>query len=205
MKKFGIFVIKPDAINMHDLKIIQNVFDKHGFAKKICFLLKNYCELMQKYREADILFKNSQNAEEEFKGCGVALSAYKQLYANSNGVLVLIPLGKESFKEFYDKANDAKHEIRKKIEEDRGYCFAYTNYLTNPQLTKMSHEVYHELKDKDRKNINKAYINGIHLEDYECLENNFCLNFMVENGVIAKINKIDLNQLTYDLQDGRIY
>lgn len=205
MKKFGIFIIKPDAVNKHDLKIVRNVLDKYGFSKTICFRLKDYCKLMQKYREADILFKNFQNSEAEIKGCGVALSAYKQLYPSSDGFLMLIPLGKESFKEFYDKANVAKREIRKQIEEDRGYCFAYINYLTNPQLTKMSHEEYNKLKDKDRENINKAYINGVHLEDYECLENNFCLNFMVENGVIAKSNKIDLNKLTHDLQDEQIY
>lgn len=200
MKKFGIFVIKPDAINKHDLAVIQGVLDKYGFSKTICFNLKNYCELMQKYREADILFKNFENAAEEIKGCGVALGAYKELYEDSDGLLMLIPLKQESFKQFYDRANIAKREIRSQIEEDRGYCFAYVDYLTNPRLQKMSHQEYQQIKSINRKNINKAYINGIHLEDYECLENNFCLNFMREHGVIAKSNMVDINQLINNLE-----
>lgn len=200
MKKFGIFVIKPDAINKHDLDIIQSVLKKYGFSKIICFRLENYCDLMQKYREEDILFKNLTNAQEEIKCCSVALSAYKQLYGEADGLLMLLPLKQESFKEFFDRANIAKREIRAQIEEDRGYCFAYVDYLTNPKLKQMTHQKYQELKSIDRKNINRAYINGIHLEDYECLENNFCLNFMCEHGVIAKSNMVDLNELINNLQ-----
>lgn len=92
---------------------------------------------MKEYREADILFKICENAEDEIKGCSVAPSAYKQLYADGDGLLVLIPLGQESFKEFYDKANIAKREIRKKIEEECGYCFAYMNYLLADRLPEL--------------------------------------------------------------------
>lgn len=204
MKNFGIFIIKPDAVNEHDLSIIQNVLSKYGFSKTICFRLKNYCVLMQKYRQADIEFKNFENAEAEIKGCSVALSAYKQLYTNADGILMLIPLRNITFKEFYDKANIAKREIRTQIEENRGYCFAYVNYLTQPRLTKLSHEEYRSLKAKDKENINKAYINGIHLEDYQCLENNFCLDFMVDNGVIAKSNMIDINVNIHNSENERL-
>lgn len=200
MKKFGIFVIKPDAINKHDLEIVQSVLEKYGFSRIICFRLENYCDLMQKYREEDILFKNSENAQEEIKCCGVALSAYKELYGDADGLLMLLPLKQESFKEFFDRANIAKREIRSQIEEDRGYCFAYVDYLTNPKLKQMTHQKYQELKGIDRKNINRAYINGIHLEDYECLENNFCLNFMYKQGVVAKSNMVDINELINNLE-----
>ena len=135
----------------------------------------------------------------------MALNAYKELYGDSEGILMLIPLGKKKFRDFFDKANNVKRAIRKKIEEDRGYCFAYVDYLTNPQLTKLTQNEYLELKGKDKNNINKAYINGIHLEDYECLENNFCLNFMIEHGVISKTNKIDINEMLQDFQDEKIY
>ena len=47
----------------------------------------------------------------------------------------------------------AKKEIRQKIEEERGYCFAYVNYLTNPKLTQLSHEEYKLLKDRDRREM----------------------------------------------------
>ncbi len=205
MKKFGIFVIKPDAINEQDLRIIKNVLTSYGFPYNLCFRMKKYCDVMQKYRETDIKFKNYENAEEEIKGCGVALSAYRQLYGSSEGIVMLIPLRKESFKEFYDSANVAKREIRRQIEEGRGYCYAYVDYLTNPHLTKMTLGEYALLKSKDKENINKAYINGIHLEDYECLENNFCLNFMVEHGIITKENKVDIDELLDDMQDERDY
>ncbi len=207
MKKFGIFVIKPDALNEQDLRIIKEGLTSRGFSCDLCFRLKNYCDVMQKYRETDIKFKNKENAEAEIKGCGVALSAYRQLFGSSEGIVMLIPLRKESFKEFYDRADVAKREIRQQIEEKRGYCYAYVDYLTNPHLTKMTLGEYSILKNKDKTNINKAYINGIHLEDYECLENNFCLNFMVENGIISKGNKIDLDSLLDGFQDEdeRIY
>ena len=200
MKKFGIFVIKPDAINGHDLSIIQYVLDQYGFCKTLCFNMANYCDVMTEYRKEDIVFKNFYNAEEEIKGCGVALSAYKELYQDADGLLLLIPLGGETFEEFYDKANKAKKDIRRQIEQDRGYCYAYVNYTTAPKLTKLTHEEYRMLKDKDKSDINKAYINGVHLEDFECLENNFCLNFMVKNGIISKNNKILLQDLILSLQ-----
>ena len=99
----------------------------------------------------------------------------------------------------------AKREIRKQIEGGRGYYFAYVDYLTNPKLTKLSHEEYRHLKDKNKDNINRAYINGIHLEDYDCLVNNYCLNFMVANGVISKSNKIDINEYVQNLNNETIY
>ena len=179
-------------MNKHDLSIIEHVLAEYGFDKTICFVLKNYVELMKKYREADIKFKNFENIETEIKGCGVALSAYEQLFKNANGALILIPLKGQTFREFYDKANAAKKEIRQQIEKDRGYYYAYVDYLTTPTLTKLSHNDYQMLKQKNKSNINKAYVNGIHLEDYECLENNFCLNFMVENGIINRSNIINL-------------
>ena len=200
MKKFGIFVIKPDAINKHDLSIIQETLNKYGFSKSICFNIDNYCELMRKYREADIRFKNLDNAEIEITCCNVALSAYQQLFIKDNALLLLVPLGKESFKDFFDKANFAKREIRKQIEEDRGYYYAYIDYRTSPRLVKLTHEEYKIRKNKDKTDINKAYINGIHLEDYECFESNFCLNFMVENGIIGKSNKVDINELIENLE-----
>ena len=192
MKKFGIFIIKPDAMNDNDLSIIQHVLEKHGFNDTICFVLKNYVEIMKKYREADIRFKNFENIEAEIKGCGVALKAYEQLFKNANGALILIPLINTTFKEFYDEAAIAKKEIRQQIEGDRDYYYAYINYPTSSTLVKLSHNEYKLLKEKDKSSINRAYINGIHLEDYECLENNFCLNFMVENGIINKQNIIKL-------------
>lgn len=205
MKNFGIFVIKPDATNKHDLQIIKDNLNESGFKKVLYFRINNYCQLMKIYREEDIKFKGCDNAEAEIKSCGVALNAYKELYGDSEGILMLIPLGKKKFRDFFDKANNVKRAIRKKIEEDRGYCFAYVDYLTNPQLTKLTQNEYLELKGKDKNNINKAYINGIHLEDYECLENNFCLNFMIEHGVISKTNKIDINEMLQDFQDEKIY
>ena len=93
MKKYGISVIKPDAINNHELLIIQEDFSKYKFTKALYFCIKKYCELMKEYREADILFKNCENAKDEIKGCFVALSAFKQLYADGDGLLVLILLG----------------------------------------------------------------------------------------------------------------
>lgn len=200
MKKFGVFIIKPDAMNKHDLFIIQHILAEHGFDNPICFVVKNYVEVMKKYRESDIKFKNLENAEAELKGCNVALSAYEKLFKNANGALILIPLKNQSFKEFYDEANVAKKEIRQKIENDRGYYYAYVNYLTSPTLTKLSHSEYKLIKERDKANINRAYVNGIHLEDYECLESNFCLNFMVKNGIINKTNIINLENYASGLE-----
>lgn len=191
MKNFGLFVVKPDATNKHDLQIIQSTLIKFKFKKFTCFRLQNYCELMRKYREADIQFKGRDNAETEIKICGVALEAYKQLYDKPEGIVILIPLGKQSFKEFFDKAYMAKQEIRKQIEDERGYCFASIGEA-NPKLVKLSHKEYLELTNNGEPNISKVDINAIHLEDYECLEQNFCLNFMIQQGVIAKQNEIDI-------------
>ena len=44
MKKFGIFVIKPDAINEQDLRIIKNVLTSYGFPYNLCFRMKKYCD-----------------------------------------------------------------------------------------------------------------------------------------------------------------
>ena len=195
MKKFGIFVIKPDAVNKHDLGIIRSVLEENGFGNSICFTIEDYCALMRKYREADIIFKQCENAESEIRGCGVALSAYEQLFPRADGLLLLIPLKDISFKDFYEKADPIKREIRKTIEGDRGYYYAFVDYLTEPKLRKMSHEEYKARKEIEKKNINRAYINGIHLEDYECLESNFCLNFMVQHGVINKANMVNLDEL----------
>ena len=200
MKKFGIFIIKPDAMNEHDLSTIQYVLAEHGFDKPICFVLNNYVNIMRKYREYDIKFKNLENAEEEIKGCSVALDAYEKLFKNEKGAVLLVPIKSQTFKEFYDEANVAKKEIRQKIENDRGYYYAYVNCRTSPTLTKLSHNEYKLLKERDKANINRAYINGIHLEDYECLESNFCLNFMVKNGIINNANIIDLNDYASDLE-----
>ena len=187
-------------MNDHDLFTIQHVLAEHGFNEPMCFVFNDYVDVMRKYRECDIKFKNFENAETEIKDCNVALDAYEKLFKNENGAVLLVPLKSQTFKEFYDEARIAKKEIRQQIENDRGYYYAYVNCLTSPTLTKLSHDEYKILKERDKENINRAYINGIHLEDYECLENNFCLNFMVENGIINKANIINLNDYTSDLE-----
>ena len=45
-------------MNEHDLLVIQNTLEEHGFNKPACFVLKNYVEEMRKYREYNIKFKN---------------------------------------------------------------------------------------------------------------------------------------------------
>lgn len=195
MKRFAVLIVKPDAINKKELSIIGEALKRYNFLPAMCFKFENFYETMLKYRKADVLFKNAENAQEEIRYCGIALNAYKEAFPNGIGLALLLPMGEDHPNKFFETMQQAKREIREKIESDRGYYYVYTNCNSTPKLQCMPHQEYRHKKQLAKKDFHRAYVNAIHFEDYECFTNNFCLAFMVSNGVICKQNKTDFTTI----------
>lgn len=191
MKKFGTIIIKPDAINKHDMQLILDIIHKNGLDVYSMFEMKDFTKIMGQYRVADVLYKNDTNfAQKEIRDCNVALNAYKELYKDASGILLVLN-SNLSNEDFYNQLNIVKRETRNQIEIERGYYFAFITEENDERLVKLSQEKYREIKQNKEISINKAYVNGIHLEDKECFETNFCFEFLESKNVITKENKIE--------------
>lgn len=66
-------VIKPDAMNAHELKIIEQVMKENGLPIAYAFNIANYEKLMTKYWKENIAFKNKENPWVELKACVVTI------------------------------------------------------------------------------------------------------------------------------------
>ena len=214
MKKFGTMIIKPDAYNLRDLQIIKDILQKYNlYEDNLCFPFDNYPQVILEYRTKDVLFKNLTNVtsdlpdglvrqapEEELKYCKIALHAYEKFFAGEKAIALLLPTRGRDLDEFFDAMYQAKKEIRSTLRTLRNDCYAYVNYNTPEQdMQHLSLEEYTTLHDKDSTSVNRAHVDGIHLEDKECFLNNFCLSFMVSTGVIKKSNQLSLTKICNNL------
>lgn len=209
MKKFGTMIIKPDATNFDELKLVQRILKKYDlYEDNLCFAFKNYPEIILEYRKKDILFKNisnltielpegmvKQTPEEELKYCRIAVAAYEKFFSDRTAFVLLIPTRGRDNNDFFNLMYNAKREIRSELKKCRENCYAYINYETpNQEMMKLSNVEYEKLSSQNPQMVNLAHVDGVHVEDKECFLNNFCLSFMVSVGIINKTSQTSLQQ-----------
>ncbi len=208
MKRFGVMVVKPDAMNEYDLDLIYAVLDAHGLTGYRSFACDGYGEIIKKYRQKDIVFKSvlnleknlrdglvKQTPEEEMRYCQVAIDTYNQFFDDKFGI-ILIPTLDQDPEDFYEKMYQSKKEIRSRLRDRRPNTYAYLDYKSeNRQLKEIAKQDIMQIYEKDPENVCEAHIDGVHLEDYECFVNSFCLSFMVNEGQIRIDNRVDLREM----------
>lgn len=193
--KLATFVIKPDAVNDEDLSYIYDTIQKGGLKIEAAYRIENYVKIMKSYRFSDIYTKESENKFAELKGCSIALLSYAMLYPNGSGQLLLLS-GEEkglTDDQLFEKVNEIKYKIRDDLKEKRQeVVILYTDDKHNRSIIKIKPSEYEDFKKEHKKNAKKAFINGVHIEDKECFDHDFCLNFMKEKNIICDKNKLDI-------------
>ena len=194
---FATFILKPDFFEtMLYFDVLLQMLKKYNIEIDKCYLLNNYTTVNDQYRKLDLRrrFNNNEDFEKNYSRTKIARDAYSLLNINNIGVLsTLKPTVKKSKTEFYNDLNNIKVELRKIIEKSRGYVFLYVK--NQNILIKAKKEEFERLKIQYGNDIKLAFINGIHLEDYELFNKKYCYKTFKKLKHINKTTQIDLNTI----------
>ena len=193
---FGTLIIKPDFFeDIRYLNYFEELLQKNNCKIINCYSIKDYTENNNVYRKMDLKkrFKNKQDFDKNFSRSSIAYNSYNLLNIRNVGLCLIIKqIKKTNSKEFYNALQYIKKSLRGFIESSRTFVYLYIiNSSNKPQLIKARHEEFDDIKKKYGENVKLAFINGIHLEDYELFEKRFCFKTFKKIGIINKYNSIN--------------
>lgn len=197
----GTFILKPDFFeNESYFKTFNNLLEQNDCKVEKCFVIKNYTSFNNEYRKLDLKkrYSDEKEFEKNFSRSEIAYEAYSLSDYKNIGLLVLIKRrNKINLKEFYNLLNGIKEKLRQHIKTQRNFVFLYLKEENREaRLIKANESEFKMLENKYGKNIKLAFINGIHLEDYNLFKNNFCYKAFKKLGIVDKRNLINFHDLS---------
>ena len=192
---FGTFILKPDFFeNKSYYTMFKHLLKQNNCSIEKCFVIKNYTYINIEYRKIDLQkrFKNKKEFEKHYERSKIAYNAYNLSEYENIGLLTLIkPNNKITQREFYNLLNNIKDDLRKHIKATRNFVYLYLKEdNSKTKLIKANETEFNLLRDKFDKNIKLAFVNGIHLEDYNLFEKKFCYKTFKKLGLLNKYTAI---------------
>ena len=193
---FGSFILKPDFFeNKSYLDVFLKLIEQNECELKQGYIIKNYTNVNLEYRRRDIIkrFKNKNEFDKTFNRTKIAYDSYSMLGCENIGVLLLIISKKDNdLKTFYNKLNSIKEDLRQHIKNSRNFAYLYLKKDDcEPKLIKSHEDEFEMMKNKYGKAIKLAFINGIHLEDFDLFKHHFCYKTFRNLGVVNAKNSIN--------------
>lgn len=196
MKK-GFLIIKPDMLeNMEMVNLLLNTLDDMFNDFKI-YKIKNYGDFCQRYRKHDIWNTNSSPSEKaiELQRTSYATYAYKKYYADTPAYAVVVKEDEED--SLYEKLSQIKINFRALSKSSKQFHL-YVDISNEDDWKIYKHYLNNEADKEyiDSPNVKLAYMNGIHLEEYDLFKRNIGMDFLNKNGIISSENLIQRETLT---------
>ena len=191
----GCLILKPDFFeNKAYYNEFLNVLLRNNCFIEECFIIKNYTQINNEYRKVDLKkrFKNKEKFAKNFTRVQIAFNSYNLSEYRNVGVLTIINTTKKvGLKDFYNLLNTIKASLRDYIQRCRNYVYLYLdNEGNHPQLVKAEECEFDIIKEKYN-NTKLAFINGIHLEDYNLFKRNICYKTFKKLNIITDLNCFD--------------
>ncbi len=194
--RLGSFILKPDFFeNKSYYKTLMNLLAQNDCKVEGCFVIKDYLHYNNEYRKLDLKkrYANEKEFEKNFSRSKIAYESYAMSNYNNTGLLLLIKHKKKlKPKEFYIILTNIKENLRQHIKEQRNFVFLYLKKDNGEaKLLNANENDFTMLEDKYGKNIKLAFINGIHLEDFNLFKKNFCFKTFKNLGIANQCNSIN--------------
>lgn len=198
---FGTLIIKPDFFeDIRYLNYFEELLQKNDCRIINCYAIKNYTEINKVYRKNDLKkrFRNKLDYDKNFYRSMIAYNSYNLLDTDNVGLLLIIKQKKKyNNKEFYNTLQSIKKALRNFIEVSRNFVYLYlTDSSNTPKLIKAKHEEFDNINNQYEGKVKLAFINGVHLEDFELFKKNFCFKIFKKLGMINKYNEISPNDIS---------
>lgn len=199
-KEYGTFILKPDVFEDGNLEELSEILRKYNLPVKGTFLIDDYHKFNLEYRKYDLNIRYADDDEEynrNLKRNMVAITAYQMQYQGvaNKGIAMFVQNTVGNSDAFYERMFQVKTELRDNIEKRRGYVtFLYMGQ--DPWFTfRDKKERLSQLRTRENKTVDIAFINSIHLEDKDLFEKDVCTRFIFESGIMCRENIVYLEQL----------
>lgn len=195
--KEGFFIIKPDLFDSKEMVDYMSTQLEENFDCYEIYKIKEYGKFCKDYREYDIANTDMSPSERilELKRTEYATFAYKDFYKEQPAYAVVVREEDEDF--LYEKLSQIKTSVRSRFKQEKKFhLYVDISQKDNWKVYRHNLDNNDDQEYIDRPDVKLAYMNGVHVEEFDLFKRNIGMKFLYEYGVISPKNRISQDVLT---------